>query len=109
MPRAAHAIADHQPVYERAVVVRAMGVHREHFCPAAHQQDLLIADMANLFADGSKFDECDALRQVGAAGLGMGFSHSLPPSCNQNHIRRLRLTDMVFVAQYEALSVNQLS
>ena len=47
MPGAAHGVADHEPVDERTVVMRAMGADREHLRPAAHQQNLLVAGMAD--------------------------------------------------------------
>ena len=45
MPGAAHCLADHEAVGERPVVVAAMSADGEHIGAAAHQQNLLVADM----------------------------------------------------------------
>ena len=79
MPGTAHGVADHEPVDERTVVMRAIGPDREHLRPAAHQQNLLVADMADQLAAIGKRAERNALRQIGAAGLGLVLSHSLSP------------------------------
>ena len=50
MPGAADAVADHEPIGERPVVVAAMGADGEHLGAAAHQQHLLIADMPDELA-----------------------------------------------------------
>ena len=50
MPRAAHGVADHEPLGERAVIVRAMGADGEDLVAALHQQHLLVADMAEKLA-----------------------------------------------------------
>jgi len=46
MPGAADAVADHEAVRERPVIMTAMGVDRKDLVLDAHQQDILIADMA---------------------------------------------------------------
>jgi hypothetical protein len=50
MPWTAHSVADHEPVGERAVIVAAIGCHREHFLIAADQHNLLFSNMANKHA-----------------------------------------------------------
>ena len=46
MPGTADAVADHEPFGERSVIVAAMRVDGENLGARAHQQDILIADMA---------------------------------------------------------------
>ena len=47
MPWAADGIANHEPVPQRAVVVRALGRHREHVIPAADKENGFTAGMAH--------------------------------------------------------------
>ncbi len=46
MPGTADGVADHQPVGERPMIMRAMGRDRGDFAAVAHQQHVLVADMA---------------------------------------------------------------
>ena len=46
MPGAADALADHESFRERPVIMAAMRVDGENLRPGAHQQDILVADMA---------------------------------------------------------------
>ena len=46
MPGAADAVADHEPLRERPVIMTAMRIDGENLGPGAHQQNILIADMA---------------------------------------------------------------
>ena len=71
--------SDHETVGERTAVVRALGADREDLGPAAHQQHLLVADMADELAAIGKLGERNALGQIGAGLLGMVLSHSTPP------------------------------
>ena len=57
--------------------MRAMGADCEYFRPATHQQNVLVANMADELAAIGKARECNALRQIGATGLGLVISHSL--------------------------------
>ena len=66
------------------------GADCEHLGPAAHQQHLLVAAMADKLAAVGKIGEQDALDQIRSVWLGMTFSHCLllgdPESncvCNQ--------------------------
>ena len=70
MPRAADGIADHEPVPQRAVVMRALRPDREHFIPAADEQDGFAAGMADELAAVGKVGKSDALGEIGAARLG---------------------------------------
>ena len=79
MPGAADGVVHHQPVGERATVVRALGPDREDVGPAPHEQDLVLADMADELRAISKFGEDDALCQIGSGLPGMLLSHQLLP------------------------------
>ena len=46
VPRAADALADHEPFGERPVIVAAMRVDGKDLRAGAHQQNILIADMS---------------------------------------------------------------
>ena len=70
MPRAADGIADHEPVPQRAVVMRALRPDREHVLPAADEQDGFTAGMADELAAVGKVGKSDALGEIGAARLG---------------------------------------
>ena len=45
MPRTAHGVAHDNPIGERTMIVRAMSPDREHFCTAAHYEDVFAPDM----------------------------------------------------------------
>ena len=45
MPGAADAVAYHEPLRERPVIMAAMRVDGEDLKPGTHQQNILIADM----------------------------------------------------------------
>src|SRR5262245_51243667 len=57
MPRAADGIADHEPVSQRAVVMRALRPDREHVVPAADDQDGVTADVPDELAAVGKVDQ----------------------------------------------------
>src|SRR4249920_2330799 len=79
MPWAADGIANHEPVPQRAVVVRALRPDREHVIPAADEQDGFTAGMADELTAIGKVGEGDALDKIGAARLGCSFRHALLP------------------------------
>ena len=66
VPGTAHALADNDTVGERAVIVAAMGADREHLGADAHEQHLLVADMADKLAV-DEVREGNALGQIRAA------------------------------------------
>ena len=74
MPGAADAVADHEPFRERPVIMAAMRVDGENLRPGAHQQDLLVADMAEQGL-AAEFAWCDALREIRPGRRGLLFSH----------------------------------
>ena len=45
MPRAADAVADHEPLRKRPVIMAAMRVDGENLKPGTYQQNILIADV----------------------------------------------------------------
>ena len=69
MPGATHGLADDETFGERPVIVRASGADREDLRAAAHQQNLLVADMAEQLSAIGEFGERNALRQIGAGWL----------------------------------------
>jgi hypothetical protein len=81
----------------------AMGADGENLVPAAHQEDFLVADMTDLLADGSELTERNALRQIGAAGLGLVLSHSLPTSIQNRVIAFIGLA-WSLLTQYKTMS-----
>ncbi len=75
MPRAANRIADHQAFGQRPVIVTAFGADREDFAALPRQQHLFLADMADKHGAIGKVSRRNAFCQIGAAGLGLVFSH----------------------------------
>ena len=71
MPGTAHGVADHEPVGERTVVMRAMGADREDLRAAAHQQNLLVADMADELAAVGKLGDVQRPASDRATRLGL--------------------------------------
>jgi hypothetical protein len=59
--------------------VRAFGADCVNFNPVPHQQDLLVADMAEQFAAVSKLSKGDALREIGISSLRLILNQSLHP------------------------------
>src|SRR5262249_35589734 len=76
VPGAAHGVVDHEAVAERTVIVRAVGADREDVAPAAHQQNLLVSDMADELAAVGELGKRDALREIGAGRLGLILGHA---------------------------------
>ena len=74
MPGAADTAVGHESVGKRAVIMTAMGVDREYLGPRAHQQDFLIADMAEQGL-ATEIGRCNALCEIRPGGLGLLFSH----------------------------------
>src|SRR5262249_60920945 len=74
MPRAAHAVADHDPVGERRMVMAAMGPDGEQFGAAAYQQHLVTANMADQLAVDEVVHR-NALRQVRTGGRSLLLCH----------------------------------
>ena len=59
--------------------MRACRADREHLGPAAHQQHLLVAAMADQLAAIGKIGERDALRQIRPVMLGVAVFHACLP------------------------------
>ena len=70
VPGTAHGIANHEPVAQRAVVMRALSADREDLSPAADEQDGFAAGMADELAAVGELAEGNALGEIGAARLG---------------------------------------
>src|SRR5579863_6683838 len=83
MPGTAHALADHDALGERAVIVAAMRGDGEYFGAAAHEQHLLVADMADELAVGEVWER-DPLGQVRAARRGLFLRHRRVPLFTQS-------------------------
>jgi hypothetical protein len=79
VPGTADRVVDYESVDERTAVVCATGSDRKHLGPAAHQQDLLVAGMADELAAIDYFSKFNALCQIGAGSLAMILCHSLLP------------------------------
>ena len=93
MPGATDAAAGHEPVGERTVIVAAMGVDGEYLRPRAHQENFLIADVAE---QGLALEiGCgNPLCEIRSGGLCRLFSHlrSLrrpAPARATSHIHRM--------------------
>ena len=69
VPRAAHGVADHETFGERAAVVRAVAPTANTSVAAAHQQHLLVADMAEQLAAVGELSERDARVRSGPLGF----------------------------------------
>ena len=63
MPGAADALADHQSLGQRPMIVAAMRVDGEDIRPRAHQQNVFVANMAEQGLSG-EFGRPDAQRQI---------------------------------------------
>jgi hypothetical protein len=64
----------HDTVYERPMIVGAMGANREQLGPCADEQHLLIADVPHQpVIDDS--GQCNTLRKVRAAGRSLFLDH----------------------------------
>ena len=79
MPRAADAFANDEAFCEWTVVMAAMRVDGENFDAGAHQQDLLVADMAEQGLAG-KVTRCDTQGEIRPGRQGLLFSHVRSPS-----------------------------
>jgi hypothetical protein len=74
MPGTSDGTVNDQAVHERAMVVTAMRPYREDLRSLAHQQNLVVTDMADqlVILEGAGVD---ALRQIGSARLRLFVSH----------------------------------
>ena len=79
MPRAADTFADHQPLGERPVIMSAMCIDRENLGSGAHQQDILIADVAEQ-GFGGEVRQDDTLGKIWPGGRSLLFSHIVSPN-----------------------------
>jgi hypothetical protein len=70
VPGTAHGIANHEPVPQRAVVMRALSADREDLSPAADEQDWFAAGIADYLAAVGELAEGNALGEFGPARLG---------------------------------------
>src|SRR5436853_1900112 len=79
MPGAADAVAEHESVGERPVIMAAMRVDGENLGPRTHQQDILIADVTE--QRPATEVTCHALCEI-RPGRGLRFGHgrSLQPN-----------------------------
>ena len=57
VPQTADSVLDEDPLGERTVVVGAMSRDRKDFRPAAHQKNLVAADMADELAAVGKLSQ----------------------------------------------------
>jgi hypothetical protein len=80
MPRTAHCVVDNEALRERTVVVGAQSAERENVSAAAHEQNRVLSDMADQLAAVRQFGESNSLRQIGADGLSLVFSHFILPA-----------------------------
>ena len=78
MPGAADALADHQSLGQRSMIMAAMRVDGEDVRPRAHQQNVFLADMAEQGLAG-EFGQLDAQRQIRSGRWGLFISHVLLP------------------------------
>ena len=67
MPGTTDALADHEPFGERPVIVAAMRADGENLRARAHQQNFLVADMAEQRL-AREIGQGDALCQIGTGG-----------------------------------------
>src|SRR5215210_3643716 len=79
MPGAANALADHQALRERPVIMAAMRIDRKNLGTGAHQQDILIADVPDQGL-GREVAQFNAKCEIRPSGHGLLFSHSLASS-----------------------------
>ena len=80
MQRTAHRVPLDEPVGERTAVVGAGRTDRENVSVAAHEQNRVLSDMAGELAAVWQFGESNSLRQIGADGLSLVFSHFVLPA-----------------------------
>ena len=78
MPGAADALADHQSLGQRSMIMAAMRVDGEDVRPRAHQQNVFLADMAEQGLAG-EFGQLDAQRQIRSGRCSLFISHVLLP------------------------------
>jgi hypothetical protein len=74
MPGAADAIADHESLRERPVIMTAMRIDRENLGSGANQQNILIADVAEQGLCG-EVTERDALCEIRPCRRDLLVSH----------------------------------
>jgi hypothetical protein len=68
MPRTAYGIDLDETFAKRSAIVRAAPTDREEIRSTPHQQDLLVADMAEQLPAIGELGKRNALLQIGAAG-----------------------------------------
>ena len=74
MPGAADVVAGHEPIGERTVIMAAMRIDREDLGARAHQQHLLLADMAKQHVVLEIVGR-DAEREIGTSGRVLVVGH----------------------------------
>ena len=92
MPRAAHARAGHQAFGQRTMIMAAMCADGEYVAAAAHQQNLLVADVAQQLVV-LEIAEADALGQIRAARrrrLLLGHGRVPPLARSARNRRRIK-------------------
>ena len=98
MPRAAHAVAGHETFGQRAMVVAAMRADGEYFVATAHQQNLLVADLAQqLTVD--EIAEADTLAQIRAARRCLLLGHGRVPPLARPAKNRRRIKNRWIAAE----------
>ena len=80
VPRAAHRVADDEPLGERAAVVRAFAADGEDFALGPRQDHRILADMSAEHGVGRKVALGDPVREVGSARFIARFRHGIPPA-----------------------------
>ena len=70
MPGTANRIADHKPLFQRAIVMRALRPDREQVISTADEQNGVATDVADELRPIGKLRERDALSEIGAVRFG---------------------------------------
>jgi hypothetical protein len=78
VPGTADAFAVDEALGEWAMIMAAMGVDREYLRSRAHQQHVVVADMAQQDC-AREIGQPDPLREIRTGGLGLLISHGIPP------------------------------
>src|SRR6516162_505389 len=76
VPGTAHRIVDHESLDQWPVIMRAMRAHGEHLVAAPHEEDFLLAHMADELAAIRGGSESQPLRQIGSGRLVLLLGHS---------------------------------
>ena len=72
-----HGLAVDETFGQRPAIVRARGAHREDVRAAAHQKNLLVADMAEQLSAIGELGGRNAFRQIGAGNFALILRHAL--------------------------------